>query len=76
MLHLKVDRRVQGGQDQAVVKVEAGGVHEVQQEGKAFRVHFWVQADGTKVCILGMHKHRVEESTEGGRNDNGYTSLM
>lgn len=63
MLHLEVDGCVQGSQGNRVVQIQKRGVHEVQQEGEAFGVHFGVQADGTKACVLRFHEHRVEEAT-------------
>lgn len=42
MFHLQVDGCVHGGQDQTVLNVQTGCVHEVQQNGETFGVHFGV----------------------------------
>lgn len=67
MFHLEVEGCVHGGQDKTVLKVQTGGVHEVQQDGESLGVHFGVQADGTKVCIVRVHEHGVKEATVGKR---------
>lgn len=63
VLHLEEDSGVQGSQNQTVVKVQAGCVHEVQQEGETLRVHLVVQVNGAEVAVLRSHEHRIEVST-------------
>lgn len=63
MFHLEVDGCVHGGQDQTVVKVQIGCVHKVQQDGETLGVHFGIQADGTKVCVLRVNENRIKEAT-------------
>lgn len=63
MFHLEVDGCVHGDQDQTVLEVQTGCVHKVQQDGETLGVHFGVQADGTEVCVLGVHEHRIKETT-------------
>lgn len=70
MFHLEVDGCVHGGQDQTVLKVKTGRVHEVQQDGETLWVHFGVYADGTEVCILRVHEHRIKEATA--REESGF----
>lgn len=63
MVHLQVDGGVHDGHDQTLFQRQAGGVHELQQDGEALRVHLWVQTDGIKVALVGVSKERVEEPT-------------
>lgn len=65
VVHLEVRCRVHGGQDQALLQSQAGGVHELQEDGKALRVHFGVQADGTEGALLRVREYGVEEATAG-----------
>lgn len=63
MVHLQVDGGVHDCHNQTLFKRQTGGVHELQQDGEALRVHLWVQTDGVKVALVGVSKDGIEEPT-------------
>lgn len=63
MVHLQVNGGVHDRHNQTLFKRQTGGVHKLQQDGEALRVHLWVQTDGVKVALVGVSKERVEEPT-------------
>lgn len=63
MVHLQVDGGAHDGHDQTLFESQAGGVHKLQQDGKALRVHLRVQTDGVEVALVGVSKECVEEPT-------------
>lgn len=63
MVHLQVDGGVHDRHNQTLFKRQTGGVHELQQDGEALRVHLWVQTDGVKVALVGVSKDGIEEPT-------------
>lgn len=72
VVHLQVDGGVHDCHNQTFLERQTGGVHELQQDGEALRVHLWVQTDGIKVALVGVREERVEEPTVvGGTNTAG-----
>lgn len=65
MVHLQVDGSVHNGHDQTLPESQPGGVHELQQDGKALRVHLGVQADGVEVALVRVGEDGVEEPAVG-----------
>lgn len=63
MVHLQVDGCVHDCHNQALLQCETGGVHKLQENGKAFWVHFWIQADSIKVALVGVSKDGVKQPT-------------
>lgn len=63
MVHLQVDGGVHDCHNQTLFKRQTGGVHELQQDGEALRVHLWIQTDGIKVAFVGVCEECVEEPT-------------
>lgn len=63
MVHLQVDGGVHDCHNQTLFQRQTGGVHELQQDGEALRVHLWVQTDGVKVALVGVSKDGIEEPT-------------
>lgn len=63
VVHLQVDGRVHDRHDQTLLQRETRSVHELQQDGKALRVHLRVQTDGVEAALVGVGEDGVEQPT-------------
>lgn len=63
MLHLQVEGSGHNSHDVALAQIEAGGVHEVQEDAKAFGVDLWVQVDHIQVAFQLIGEDAVEKAT-------------
>lgn len=67
VLHLQVECCGHHGHDIVLPQVQAGGVHEVQEDAKPLRVNFRVQVDDIQVALELVSEDAVEEATAVGR---------
>lgn len=63
MLHLQVQRCGHHGHDIVLPQVQAGRIHEVQEDAKPLRVNFRVQVDDIQVALELVSEDAVEEAT-------------
>lgn len=63
MLHLQVQCCGHDGHDIALPQVQAGCIHEVQEDAKPLRVNFGVQVDDIQVALELVSEDAVEEAT-------------
>lgn len=62
VLHLQVQRRGHHGHDIILSQVQAGRIHEVQEDAKPLRVNFRVQVDDIQVALELVSEDAVEEA--------------
>lgn len=71
VLHLQVECCGHHSHDVVLPQVQAGGVHEVQEDAKPLRVYFRVQVDDIQVAFELVSEDAVEEATAEGRQYRG-----
>lgn len=71
MFHLQVQCCGHHSHDIVLPQVQAGRIHEVQEDAKSLRVYFGVQVDNIQVALELVSEDAVEEATTERRQERG-----